>query len=187
MIEALLQAGPAAWLLPACALVVAVALRWTSWALIPALLVLAAALQVAGFDGQPHLTEKFDATTLVWIRTVILRGVAGASLLLLAFPLANAVARWARWERRWALASYVVVPVGLGLLASSLALQHTLRALLQDPDLPGEARLAALRAMVRAANLVLAVSAGASVAGAIRLAVPLVRGGQAASRSGCVR
>jgi len=178
MITALLQAGPQVWILPLCVVLVAVALRYTSWALLPALFVIAAALQIACFDGQPHVNEKFDATTLVWTQAVILRTVSGASLLFLSLPLSAAVARWARWTRFRAVAGYVMMPIGVGLLASSFALQHTLREILQDPDLPGETRLAALRAVVHASNLLLAMGAALSGVGAVRLAVPLLRKGK---------
>ena len=175
MIAALTQVGPQAWILPLCVIVVVIALRYTTWALIPALAALAAALQIGYFDGQPHLNEKFDATTLFWARAVILRGVSGACILVLALPLSAAAARWARWTRSRAVALYILMPIGVGLVASSFAIQRALHNILLEPDLSGETRLAALRAVVHASNFLLASGAVLSVLGALRLAIPLWR------------
>lgn len=175
MMHAYLQVGPQAWILPVCAIVLAVALRYTRWALVPALAFLAALLQVASFDGQQHLTEKFDATFIVWVRTVILRAVSGVSLLILALPFSAAAARWARWTRTRAIAFYVLMPVGVGLLASSLAIQSAVRNVLSDPSADPLLRYDVVESVVHASNFFMVSGAVLAVVGALRLAVPLWR------------
>jgi hypothetical protein len=53
--------------------------------------VLLASVDLACFDGKRHLTEKLDATSLVWARAVELRAVAGAAFALMGGPLGAAV------------------------------------------------------------------------------------------------
>lgn len=175
MIADYAQVGPLAWILPGTALAVWVALRWTRAAILPGLVVVLAAVWFSAFDAQPHVNEKFDATTLAWARVILLRTIGGLTILALAVPLSAALAGWAGWTRRTALAFYVFLPVGGGLLGSSLALQGILRRTLADPTLEPEMRIRAVTSVVHASSLLLVAGALLAVVGALRLAVPLWR------------
>lgn len=144
------------------------------WALLAGLVLLGAAADAGRFDGLPHVGGKFDATLLVWARVVMIRALSGTVVLALALPMAWSACRWAGWSRRLAPGLLVLVPPGLGMLASSVRLQIALKALLA-PGTDPEGRLALLRAAVQQSELLLAVGAAVGLVGGVTLTVSQLR------------
>lgn len=99
--------------------------RWALWPL----LLLAVGWHAAAFDARPHLTEKLDATTLVWLGSVEVRAYTGAFAILVAAPLG-----WALDLPRRALGGALVIGVpGVGLAASSAFLFVGMRRAAESP------------------------------------------------------
>jgi hypothetical protein len=165
----LADCGPFGWALIAGTVVVLVGLqtRLSGWFAIAGLALLAVGAHVACFDGRPHVNQKLDATVFVWARAVWLRALAGGAALILAAPLGRATGRLAGVRRGWIDGLLVLGAFGLGLLASSVVLQATLRAA-QAADLPR--RIDVVRAGVGASSWVLLGSAAVAVLAAIGLA-----------------
>jgi hypothetical protein len=183
------ECGPAGWGLLGGAIVVlggllrisrlrranqdAKADRIAPWALFAGLALLAAAAETGRFDGVPHVTPKFDATFLVWVRVVMLRAVAGVVVLALAVPVARAASRWAGVARLGWPGGLALAPFGLGLLASSLRLHVACRDAVSELVEP-EARLAILRDAIRDSELLLWAAVIVTLASALGLALALV-------------
>jgi hypothetical protein len=103
---------------------------FAKWSLVVATLVLLASAEVACFDGKRHLTKKFDATFFVWGRAVELRAVVGAAFVLLGGPLVTVGSKLVGRNGGGLLGVTALGLFGLGLLASSIALQISMRTIL---------------------------------------------------------
>ena len=152
----------------------AVADRILPAAMLAALVLICAGAEAGRFDGLPHVNAKFDATFFVWLQAVMLRAVAGIVTLALALPLGVTASRWAGTRQRLAPGLLVLVPPGLGLLASSIRLQLAARGLLTGA-LALDARLAVLREAMRDSERLLAAGTLVGIAGALSLAIMLLR------------
>ena len=90
----LLQEPVAAWIVAGTLVsFVLTRTRFAKWSLVAASLVLLASVEVACFDGERHLTKKFDATFFAWGRAVELRAISGAAFVLLGAPLGAVVSK----------------------------------------------------------------------------------------------
>ncbi len=165
----LADCGPAGWALIAGTFVILVGLRTrlSVWFVPLGLALLAVGVHVACFDGRPHLNQKFDATIFVWARAVELRALAGLGAVVLAVPLGQAAGRYAGVSRGWLGGLLVLGVPGLGLVASSVVLQGTLRRLLAADV---QQRLATLRVGVIASSWLLLGAAAVTIFGAIGVA-----------------
>jgi len=110
--------------------------------ILAALFVVLLGVEAACFDGRQHQTEKFDATFFVWARAVELRALAGLAIALVAAPCGIAAARLAGTGRGALMGLVTLGPFGLGLFASSVALQLAMSTLEQSAP---EDRYAQLR------------------------------------------
>lgn len=144
--------------------------RFAKGALLAVILVLLATTELAIFDGNRHLTEKFDATFFVWGRVVELRAVAGVGLVLLAGPLGKIVSKLVNREHGVLLGILVLGPFGLGLLASSIALQIAMRTIVADATL-ANVQLEQLRIAIGQSTWLVSCGTIASVAACVAVSL----------------
>lgn len=97
-------------------------MRLAPWTAALALILIAAGLFEARFDGRPHLTEKWDATFFVWMHQVSVRLAVGVATLLAAGPIGAAVARYADADPNPLPGLAVGAPVGAALVLSGVRL-----------------------------------------------------------------
>jgi len=148
--------------------------RFDRGALLVMCLVLLATIEVAIFDGQRHLTAKFDATVLVWGRAVALRGAAGLGIVLLAGPFGKTVSRLAGREHGVLLGVLSLGPFGLGLLTSSITLQIATRTIFSEAT-SSESGLALLRTAVDRSSWLVSGGTVASIATCVAVAIVATR------------
>lgn len=150
--------------------------RFAKWSVLLATLVLLASVEGACFDGERHLTNKFDATFFVWAQAVERRAVSGMAFALLGAPLGAVVSHLARRGRGrgWWLGALALGPFGAGQLASSLSLQRAMRTVLTDGMAP-DAKLGYLRTAVGHSTWLLGVGTIASVLAGVAIAVAAAR------------
>lgn len=169
----LADCGPVGWALITgmCIVLFGLRSRLDRWFLIFGLALLAVGAHVACFDGRPHVNQKFDATVLVWARTVWLRAVSGLVAIVLAAPLGQVAGRLAGVRRGWLGGLLVLGCFGFGLLASSVILQRTLYlSVMRASAGSSQDGLAALRAGVGISTWVLIGSAVVTLLGTVSLA-----------------
>lgn len=143
--------------------------RFARWVALGSLGVVVLALLAACFDGQPHVTPKLDATTLVWARVVTRRAVSGLVLVALALPLSRVAAAWGALSPWWLAGTTMGLAPGIGLLASSALLLSTLRRLATDSALAEPERLGIFSRAIYASHGVLAAAVLVAMTGSISL------------------
>jgi hypothetical protein len=148
--------------------------RFATWSILSTLFAYVLSVELACFDGQVHLTEKFDGTFFVWCRAVELRAVGGLAIVSLGAPLGATVARLARAPRGALMGLAAMGPFGLGLLASSIRLQLSMRSIL-DEGTPPAKRLEYLGAAVEQSSWLVSIGTIASVLACGAIFVALTR------------
>jgi hypothetical protein len=148
--------------------------RFANWSLPAMALVFLASIELACFDGKRHPTEKFDATFFVWARAVELRALGGLAIMLMGGPCGTVVANLVHGVRGRRLGAAVAGPFGLGLLASSVWLQFSMRTILHEGT-PPETRFAHLQAAVARSTWLLSAGTTASIVICASIVVALVR------------
>lgn len=170
MIGWLRDCGPLGWALLGGTIIVLIALRTrlASWALLLGLFLVAVGAYGAAWDGEPHLTQKFDATFFAWAKAVLIRAIAGCITLVLAAPLGQTGGKLAGFSRGYVGGLSTLGSLGLGLLFSSLYLQVQVAAAL-SVDRPS-VRLELIRHAVTVSGYVLCGSAAVMALASLVLA-----------------
>lgn len=127
--------GPMAWVLVAGTLLVLIGsrTRLAPLALLLSAVLIAVGLEASCFDGKPHLTSKLDVTFIYWVRSVEIRGLMGACLMILAAPLGTIAGRLLGLMQGGLAGLWVLGPFAAGLLGSSLFIRRTVTSALDVP------------------------------------------------------
>lgn len=152
--------------------------RLASGTLLAAAAVVVLAAEASAFDGQRHLTSKFDASFFVWARAVELRALAGLAVLAVAAPTGVVAGRYGGARRGATLGVLALGPFGGALVASSVVLQLAMRRAVAHE--PVAERYALLADAIGASTAILAAGTVASVAVLVALALMLARRGERA-------
>lgn len=152
--------------------------RLASGTLLAAAAVVVLAAEASAFDGQRHLTSKFDASFFVWARAVELRALAGLAVLAVAAPTGVVAGRYGGARRGATLGMLALGPFGGALVASSVVLQLAMRRAVTHE--PVAERYALLADAIGASTAILAAGTVASVAVLLALALMLARRGERA-------
>lgn len=174
--EVLRSCAPLGWVLVAGALaaLVGVSTRLAPWALFLGLLVLGVGYEAACFDGRPHLTEKFDATTWVWFKAVQFRALSGILSLALAVPLGRAAGRLAGLRAGGWFGLLMLGIYGLAMLGSSLMVYRAMTNILAQ-EFPAVVSLENLRHAIHVSSGILRVGSTVTAVGAAVAAALLLR------------
>lgn len=184
------DAAPWSYALLAAAVLI-VGADWTPvrrWVPCAAVALVAMGLEAGRFDGEPHLTEKFDATTLVWAHAVAMRPVAGIAAIVLAVPIGRATEPLLGRKKAILAGLATVGPVGLGALGSGgvllMALERAFELVSQgaaSANTQAEAE-AIVRAAIRQSEWMIATATTLSLASAGWVSVRLFRWRSASTR-----
>lgn len=165
--------GPMAWVLVAGTLLVLIGsrTRLAPWALGLSAVLIAVGLEASCFDGKPHLTSKLDVTFIYWGRSVEIRGLMGACLMILAAPLGTIAGRLLGLVHGGRAGLLVLCPFAAGLLGSSILIRRTVTSALAVPFMAVDM----LRECVAVSSLILLGSASVTCIAAAVVARRLLR------------